>query len=709
MTKLTTDFRTAALRRGIIVATAPSTKQPAASEQVRLAATVELANLGFVVKPLSLREMSTKQLTELLAEARVIIGADRAMTPVYPGFPKQVEELSSLTLLVEQLLHYWSFGTLIPDYPEVLREELPLADVLRTARELTVLPAAAAARELIHQLATAPVGLSVDEKTLLKGALALQTPDDDLIDLIGSTGRHAENLQTFAMLTVEATSLSAEHVAGLLVPEARTADALLRLVIGLFSEPSAERWAANYKLAVETLSDGNARAVRSTRIPRSLRRLILKRLGEVTTGFYADGLVKRQELWRRVLRALHAYDFALSDSSKRAADIVHSNGEYRTLNSLVEAALAAGDVPTVVSLLSEHNPGELLRRGVAILRSVSDKRGAVLLAQAVETAGAKASLTTLISAYNGIISANDEHTRVTRVAGLTNTLVDRREVSKVSDEHISLVLKGIEGAIATVLAAKPAPVGAVGVASTLAVPLVRRDASTADRVLDRGQELAVTGEGDILRLFGHWRNTFDRSGYMDIGVVLLDEHFNHLAVATWDTHTQEREWSTYSGDMNVYPGDEAAEYFDVKLNKIRKSYPGAKWAALTVQSWSGWPIEQVDFIAGAMLRSGDGQAGNVFDARTVTTAFKPTTGSTQAVPLAVNLDSSSMVWLDASSGSTSSGTSSSGDSTVGTLVYDEVARPRLTMGTLAGLWAEAHGAEQVDAPVDRAAVLALLG
>jgi hypothetical protein len=262
--------------------------------------------------------------------------------------------------------------------------------------------------------------------------------------------------------------------------------------------------------------------------------------------------------------------------------------------------------------------------------------------------------------------------------------------------------------MSTVLKSRTAPTGTVGVLSDVPVPLVRRDLASSDRVLDRGQELTVAGSGDILRIFGHWVNNQSAPGYMDIGVVILDENFGHLAVSTWDTWNIEREWSTYSGDCLVDPGNDAAEFIDIMLDKLKNRYPMAKYAAMTVQSWSGFPMNSVDFIAGAMLRS-NGQKGQVFDARSVATAFKPTTPSTQSVPLAVELSTGRMVWIDSSNGSTQSTMSSSSDTTIGSLVYDEIARPRLTMGELASLYADAHGVAKVDEAVDRDLILSLLG
>jgi hypothetical protein len=83
---------------------------------------IEMANYGYRVSPEDLQGMSTAALRAMLDDARAIKGADRDMTPIYPGFPKQVQDLDTLTLIVEQILHYWSGGTFLPDYPHVVRE-----------------------------------------------------------------------------------------------------------------------------------------------------------------------------------------------------------------------------------------------------------------------------------------------------------------------------------------------------------------------------------------------------------------------------------------------------------------------------------------------------------------------------------------------------------------------------------------------------------
>jgi hypothetical protein len=721
MSKITAEFRLAALRRGLLVASAKGSS----TDAVAFAGAIELANLGFIVDPAELRLVSTETITDAIKQARAIMGADRDMTPIYPGFPKQVQELSTMTLLVEQILHYWSAGALLPNYPAVVRDGLPIEDMLRNARNLRVVSAAAAARELITDLVSNPVAISVDDKALVLSALTLQKPSVELIVETVKKSRNGENVQSFVAAVSKNSGISRDELALAVIPVVSNADVLLRAVLALFTVPAPIRKGEvldlkkdmlssvetkrieNYTLAVNTLADRHSRAVFMLNIPRPVRRAIVEKLGKVSFGYKADAVVGRQMLWRKVMTAVHAYDFKLSDAEKRIADVIHSNVEYKTLNSLIEDAMARREVVTAVELLAEHQPGNLLRRLVSLLRLVNNSKEAKLLAKTVRKVGSQSNLTTLISAYNGVIAANDNSTRVTRVAGLNNTMVKRADVVKVEEEYLALLSKALKKAMKVCLAKKGAPVGPVPVKSSMAVPLVRRDAATTDREMERGADFAVAGEGDTLRIFSHWNNNQRSSGYMDIGLVILDSNFESVAVLTWNSWSNHRDLGTYSGDKLVYPGDSAAEYFDLNLTKVKAKFPNAIYAAMTIQSYSGWPTSKVDIIAGAMLRSKP-DSGEVFDARSVATAFKPTTDSLQSVPFAIDLRSGKMVWIDSSSGSDVAGMSSTGDTSIGSIVYDELERPRLTLGELATLWAKAHGVETVDEPVNQKELAKLL-
>lgn len=703
MSKITNEFRNHALRRGILVKPAKGT----APQNLAFAGSIELANLGFIVDPSELMGVSTQTIAETISEARKIMGADRDMTPIYPGFPQQVQKLDTMTLLVEQILHYWSAGTLLPNYPTVARKGLPIEDMLRNARNLRVLSASKASREITQELVTNPVAISVADKELLAGAIALNSPELPVIGRVIRESKNAENIQSFLSVLSKDGKYSKSELFVVTMENTMQSDVVLRALLALFTKPSHEKWEDNYRLAVNNLSKTDYRSIRMLNIPRDVRRSAIRNLGATTAGYHADKLVARKDLWRKVMTAIHPYDFNLHGSQKRALDIIHSNVEYRTLNSVIEEAMANNDVETAITAMAEYQPGNLLRRVVALLRLVTSEDEAKMLAKAIKKVGMNANLTTLISAYNGILSANDTNLRVTRVAGRNNTMVNRAKTVKISEKHQKKVLKAVKRAMVEVLKNSPKPVEPVGVVSDVPVPLVRRDISTTDKEMDRGSVISLTGDGDTLRIFSHFKNNQRTSGYMDIGAVILDENFKSIAVVTWNSWMDHRNIATYSGDKNVRPGDSASEFFDLNLGKVRSVHPNAVMVAMSIQSYSGWAINEVDIIAGAMLRT-HAEEGEVFDARSVVTAFKPTTTSLQSIPLAVDLKTNEMVWIDSSSGSQQAGQTAVHDDSIGSIVYDELAREKFTLGNLAKVWAKAHGVETEDSEVDRHALLKLL-
>lgn len=744
MTHSYRTFEEEALRRGVLLSFASLSDldrpfvgtdgKVRSSVTVAYAASVEFANLGFIVKPDQLVPLPVHEITRMLNSARKVIGADRDLTPIYPGFPTQVQNLSTLTLLVEQILHYMSAGSLLPNYPTIVRPGLPIEDMLREVRELTVVPVKEAAKSFVRELTTASVAISESDRVLLQEsarvlfplnnatvAQSLTATHSSLEDLseITKNAKNGENLQALILALnsiietdIASTSQASEFRATIfrkVSGNLNNLDYFLRVILALYGISSAEKWQDNFKKAVVNLSDDSARAVRFRNIPREVRRIIVAKLGVLSEGFHADRLVARRNLWRGVIRTIHAFENAerLSVDQSRALNIIASNIEYQTLNSKIEAAFESHDAATAVRLLAEHRPGELLRRLVAMLRMVELDFEVEDIASFVKTAGAKSSLSTLISAFNGALSANEDRERVIRVAGVQNKLQDRARVEKIEPEFQAIILAALEEAICSALKSKPAPESPVGIFSTEPVSLVDRDASASERSLKRGSELAPAGNGDTLRLFCHWKNNMKEAGYMDIGAVVLNSDFKTISVCTWDSWQDARDWSTYSGDKHVYPGDSAAEFIDVDLKKLREVYPEAAWVAMSIQSWSGFPMAKVDMIAGTMLRS-DAEAGDVFDARSVSTAFKPSTDGTQSIPLAVNLETGKMIWIDSSSGDNRSGQSASKDDTVGSIVYDEVARPRMSFGLLAELWAKAHNAETVEEKVDTEKLLKLL-
>lgn len=82
MSKITADYRRAALRNGVVI----RSRAKDSSDNFAYAAVLEMANYGYRVNPDDLLGMSTSALEAMLGDARAVKGADRDMTPLMqPG------------------------------------------------------------------------------------------------------------------------------------------------------------------------------------------------------------------------------------------------------------------------------------------------------------------------------------------------------------------------------------------------------------------------------------------------------------------------------------------------------------------------------------------------------------------------------------------------------------------------------------------------
>ena len=92
-----------------------------------------IENLGFVFSEELFKALSTHSKEELGAfylklvpELKKLVGANVEYNPMYPNFPEQVMEMSSVELYINAIVHYWSVGTLYPVTKK--QKRLPLFD-----------------------------------------------------------------------------------------------------------------------------------------------------------------------------------------------------------------------------------------------------------------------------------------------------------------------------------------------------------------------------------------------------------------------------------------------------------------------------------------------------------------------------------------------------------------------------------------------------
>lgn len=690
---------TDALRRGVVLTPGHALNGPGVPGNVLTVASAELLSCGYLVDRSLLAEMAPGTVAETIRAASDLTGSNRHWAPLFSDFPDISGDYSHARALAGAASTFLASGRV----PDVQTPRITLGEVLASARRVRALTRRDFLDQRLTEILSTPAGISSDDVVALNGIVTELAPvdPDGLIDRLTDVV-HGHTLAHYA----RALTRAGLDVLDPLVDNATTADDLLRAFLAVHGEPSHPDHVDAHTRALVTLANSAAYAVRIGYVPRAARRSLVAHLGRLTAGHGADTLVTRRGLWRRVIQACHPYELSDAPDTIRALDVITADDPHRTLDSLVEQALADGDLDTVVDLLAENRPGQLLRRLVSLARS-STPDELDHLVSAVAATSHRARLTTSLSAYDGILASAVARPRLVRTIG-GGTHLGSEDAEALAPETVTALTDALRAGITARLATAPAPTGPVPCGSDDPLSLIRRDASSGTTELVRGRRYTPQGTGGILRLLCHWYDTDTRTVDLDLGAVVADADLNALEVVTWDSYGNS-DSICYSGDQTSAPRpDGAAEFIDVYLDALREQFPTARYVVASVYNYSGTPLNAVDHVVGAALVDNADTA--LFEPTQVVTSARATTGGTALIPLIFDLDDGTMMWLDTDPGYCVSGASVAGDERLPRLLRAEVARPRLTEGELATWYAAAHDADtDPDTPCDQALIDSLIG
>lgn len=620
-----------ALKNGVIV-TDDSFNN---TETEAIVAVSELANYGYIVHPDLLAHVDLEQ---LIVAAYQLSGSNRKYVPMYQNFPRSVKEMSDIEIFVDQIIHYLSAGTLVPNIPLERREELKLSETLRTAVKLEkTSPVSDYVSSRVQTLISKKQGMSVSEFEELKNLWSNWTNEDKLDVFLKAivSSSHGEN----SALAIKVIFTYIDKNRALeIINSADNADHLLRYVASIYGYKNAHS-SKDFSLAVDKLNTSHATAVNFFSMPNDVRRAIIAKLASFVSDrneFGVDKIFGKKELWQRVMKSIHPYSLngGLTDKQRRIVDIIHGYTEYITYNAALEEAFNNKDFTRALKLL-ELNSGALLRRInqlIALnpqgLRSINTKINKI----------DNVRLSTVISAYNGVLAYNE-----LSVHGENNVVVENsREVVDVKNT-VNALKRLIERSVAKL---DVSHIKTINIADgDFAMPLIVRDTSSSNKTVYRGETIVNFEDNDTLRVFVHWRNGNSGRVDLDASVMLLDESLEHVGHVGWNSY--DRHLGTYSGDLTNAPGKVgAAEFIDIDVKDMAKN--NIKFALFSVNSYTGQSFNSVDHIAGVMLR-GNSEKGEIFDPRTVVNSFSSVSTSREVIPLLINFEEKNVVWVDSSS------------------------------------------------------------
>ena len=559
----------------------------------------------------------------LVSGLKEITGADKVYNPMYPNFPESVMEKDDFELYFNAIVHYWSFGTLLP-YEEK-KERAPLFN----AAKVKVLEAGSFddLNDIFNNLCASKTSLSksdVDDMIFILNSTKVTLPDEIPFK---------ENTACICKLLV---NTGVDTDGSLCKKYVKTATDVLRLVTAM--------------------SDGDVSLAENTKfrnLKRNERRIIMNLLAGC--GNAAEDMSRYAGRWIRVGEKLHPGEFAKNERYTKAVQafgIIRNDGKIQSFAGRVDAAVASGDVNTVVSLLKKR-PGEFARRIDFLLRTFNKDADRKAVIMGFASIAKDVSSTVLLQVREHFINkldGNDDMRVFFPKGNLARSYyVKNDKTEAIPEDAMKMVIAVCESALINIYGNREF-LGKVYIDEALkdyTVPFSLRSAGKTMTAVSRGSRIAIDDSAKIIRPFIWWTNTKDNIIDVDLSIAVFADDWNCLEHVSYSNLKSSRFGICHSGDItNGGPadGEGVAEFIDLDIEKALSA--GARYAVFNVYNFSDENFSKMEHAAFGFMTRSDMKSGEIFEPSTVKQRMDLASATTTCIPVIFDLKERVFVWCD---------------------------------------------------------------
>ena len=578
-----------------------------------------------------LRHMNREELkvfyTDTIPALKELVGADVTYKPMYPNFPTQVAEADGIELFVNAIIHYWSFGTLMPEYEK--DERLPLIDDNKMA--------------------------------------------------ILSVGNHEDLMQIFTNLVSSKTSLSAqdkEDVAEIIkncvdypkylpdeIPLKENVALIGKLIIEKAPIKSAKAIKKYFKTAtdvlrlVTALSDGDISLATKTKyrnLKRRERRMILNLLANC--GNITEDLFRYQYEWVRVAEILHPfeYNYPRYKNVNKAFDTLRNDKKPLMFGGKVQAAILRKDMKAAADLLKSR-PGEFARQLDKVLR---DSDNPVYILECFKSVAAEISAPVLLQIRQHFIGRMAETPNPVRVffpkGNLAKAKAVENKLPAIDKTICQNVIRVCRDALIEQYKSKES-LGKVYVDEEFKnylVPFSQRSASSTNKSVVRGSQLPIKSDATAVRAFIWWTNTAKDNGWgdgcvdIDLSAAIYDSDWNYVEHVSYTRLRSGKMKAYHSGDITnggSPKGKGVAEFLDVDVDAVAKN---GRYIVYQVYSFTGQKFNEIENCRFGWMEREDVNSGEIFEHTTVNMIMDVNAEGVTAIPVIFDCVERKFIWCD---------------------------------------------------------------
>lgn len=568
----------------------------------------------------------------LIPALKELVGADVTYNPMYPNFPQQVAEASDIELFINAIVHYWSFGTLIPEYEK--NERLPLIDD--------------------NKMAVLSVGSHDDLMTIFTNLVESKTSISE---------QDKEDIETIILACPDYTTYLPDTI-----PLKENAAFVGKLIIEKAPIKSADSIGKYFKTAtdvlrlVTALSDGDISLASKTKY-RNLRRVERRMIMDLLTGCgnitnITEDLFRYQYEWIRVAEILHPFEYKKAKYSNVNAAFNTLRNEKKPLMfaGKVQAAITAKDMREAATLLKAR-PGEFARQLDKLIRDADNPNYIVNCFKEVATEISTPVLLQVRQHFIGRMENDNQPVRVFFPKGnLAKAMVIRNELPKINSNVCKNVARICREALIEQYKEKDF-LGKVYIDEDFKnylVPFSQRSASKAGKTIVRGSKLPIKEDATAVRGFIWWtntnktRNSWDESRVdIDLSATIYDENWQYVDRVSYTQLHSAKYRAYHSGDItnggNVN-GDGVAEFIDVEIDAVAKN--AGRYIAFQVYSFTRQHFSTLPNCRFGWMEREDVNSGEIFEPKTVGMKIDLTADSTVAIPVIFDCVERKFIWCD---------------------------------------------------------------
>lgn len=340
-----------------------------------------------------------------------------------------------------------------------------------------------------------------------------------------------------------------------------------------------------------------------------LRRSIIAVLDRVAN---IDDLASKKSLFKRLFKIIHVHE-------KKNEKYSNIRALATQLQSINNPRTSRTEIHKIVSGIGTKegfdiivgNPSLFIRNLDAILRKHDPESVLQLFTESLKTRDVETKLLVQILAHFRNRGEKVEKRLIT-LKGKSSPVVVEKPLDAMAEDLISKLNDIIVAELKRQYSKKETYIEKAYIDPELYKINIPSSLSDQDglKMLSRGSRYKIKQDGDILRLFVHWKDYTD----IDLSAVTLDENYDSLE----NIHFRNLSGSFYehSGDVRSAPNG-GSEFIDIHLDKIPKKH---RYVLLCINDYNGKAFDDIpELFTGFMIR--DSLTGKNFDARTVVDKF----------------------------------------------------------------------------------------